>query len=234
MSEAEWTFMQNGLDAASVRRGVTTGIARPPNGGGFVYGFNSVVNTLGAVALYANQLSFAPIGAKGGSIRGAVQRGASGGPLNFAPFLYLGATALDINVATAYMLGLDDDDPHRIVLRKGKLTDGLPSTSVGTNGILAAGTETFVNSTWVHLRLDAIVNTNGDVLLQAYRSDLTAHNVDNPAWVLVPGIGQFIDDALGINSGSPPLQGGYIGFGFQTKDVSRRSFFDQIEVQRQL
>jgi hypothetical protein len=234
MSEAEWTFMHTGFDAASVRRGVTTGIARPPNGGKFVYGFNSVVNTSGAVALYANQASFAPINARGGSVRGAVQRGASGGPLNFAPFLFLGANGLDVTSAHAYLLGLDDDDPHRIVLRKGLITDGLPSTSVGTNGILAAGTESFVNSTWVHLRLDAIVNTNGDVLLQAYRSDLALHPVDNPAWALVPGIGQFIDDALGINSGSPPLQGGYIGFGFQSKDVSRRAFFDQIEVQRQL
>lgn len=234
MSEAEWTYMQNGLDAASVRRGVTTGIARPPNGGNFVFGFNSVVNTSGVVALYANQPAFAPISAKGGSVRGAIQRGASGGPLNFSPFLYLGANAIDVNVASAYLLGLDDDDPHRIVLRKGKLTEGLPSVSVGTNGVLAAGTETFVNSTWVHLRLDAIVNTNGDVLLQAYRSDLTAHNVDAPSWALVPGIGQYIDDALGINSGAPPLQGGYAGYGFMSKDVSRRAFFDQLEVQRQL
>lgn len=238
MAEADWTFMANSLDAGSVRRGVTTGVARPNNGGSFVYGFNTVTNTAGAVALYASptgQSGFTPVGpAKGGSMRGAIQRGASGGPLNFAPFLFMGATSNDVTAATAYLLGLDDDDPHRIVLRKGKMTDGLPAVAVGSLGTLAAGTETFINATWLHLRLDVIANTNGDVLLLAFRSDLTINPVDAPAWVPIPGIGQVVDDALGINSGSPPLQGGYCGYGMYTRDVSRRVFFDQLEVQRQL
>jgi hypothetical protein len=42
----------------------------------------------GGVALFANLASFAPM-AKGGSIRGALQRGPGGGPTVFSPFLFL-------------------------------------------------------------------------------------------------------------------------------------------------
>ncbi|MCG8418793.1 MAG: DNA adenine methylase, partial [Proteobacteria bacterium] len=41
-----------------------------------------------AVALFANQPDFAPM-AKGGSIRGCIQRGPGGGPTGFAPFFFL-------------------------------------------------------------------------------------------------------------------------------------------------
>jgi hypothetical protein len=70
MAETDWTFLNDGLDAATVDRGVTTGIARPPGGGSFVFGFNSLSTAQGAVALFTNQLNFAPM-AKGGSVRGA-------------------------------------------------------------------------------------------------------------------------------------------------------------------
>ena len=42
MAETDWTFLNDGLDAATVDRGVTTGVARPPGGGSFVFGFNSL------------------------------------------------------------------------------------------------------------------------------------------------------------------------------------------------
>ncbi len=232
MSEADWGVMANGLDGSSVRKGVTNGIARPNGGGNFVYGFNSIVNTAGAVALYTAQTNFSPM-AKGGQVTAAMQRGASGSPLNFAPFVFLGAQSNDVNGA-AYMLGLDDDDPHRIMLRKGTLVTGLPALSVGTQGILAVGVETFLAATWLHLRLDMIMNLNGDVILQAFRNDLLANPVSAPVWVPVPGISSFVDDALGVNSGSVPFTSGYGGFGYQTKDISRRAFFDQLTVARQL
>ena len=40
MAETDWTLLNDGLDAAAVDRGVTTGIARPSGGGSFVFGFN--------------------------------------------------------------------------------------------------------------------------------------------------------------------------------------------------
>ena len=78
MAEADWTYLNDGLDIATVDRGVTAGIARPPGGGSFLYAFNSLAAVDGAVALLANLASFAPM-AKGGSIRGVVQRGPGGG-----------------------------------------------------------------------------------------------------------------------------------------------------------
>lgn len=231
MAEADWTFMNDGLSAGSVKRGATAGIARPSGGGNFVFGFNSIANTAGAVALYGNQVDFAPA-TKGGSVRAAMKRGAGGGPMNFAPFVFACAATNSVN-GNAYMLGLDDDDPHAIVLRKGQLINGLPAVAIGTQGILARGNESFLNDTWHHLRLDVIVNTNGDVVLKAWKNDLDAHAVSAPVWTAVPGIDEFIDDALAINSGSDPLTSGYLGYGFQTKDVTRRAFFDYIEVIRQ-
>jgi len=232
MAAADWGTLNDGLDAVSVKRGVTNGVARPNGGGNFCFGFNSVVSTLGAAGLYSAQGSFAPM-AKGGSIRGAIRRGAGGGPLNFAPMLFLGLQANSVN-ASGYLLGLDDDDPHRIMLRKGTILTGLPAVSLGTQGVLKFGSETFLNDTWLHLRLDMIVNTNGDVILQAFRNDLTAHAVTSPTWVPVPGCEQFIDDVLAVNSGSAPFTSGYGGFAFQTKDITRRGYFDHLEVQRQV
>lgn len=233
MAESDWAFVSGSLDAGLVKRGVTTGEPRPNGGGNFVFGFNSVNNTPGAVALYSAQVGFAPM-AKGMSIRGALKRGASGGPTNFAPFLMAGLQTNSTS-ASAYLLGLDDDDPHRIVLVKGALTAGIPplAPAPSTNGVLLQGSETFLNNTWLHLRLDMIVNANGDVILQCFRNDLTVNSVSAPSWVPVLGAAQFIDDALGVNSGSLPFTTGYGGFGFQTKDVTRRAFFDQLEVQKQ-
>jgi hypothetical protein len=80
-----------------------------------------------------------------------------------------------------------------------------------------------------------VVNQNGDVLLQVFRNDLTTNPLGTaPAWAAVPGISQFIDDTLGINSGSEPFTSGRAGFGFFTKDVTRRGFVDHVEVFRQL
>jgi hypothetical protein len=134
-----------------------------------------------------------------------------------------------------YLLGLGDGDPHHIILRKGALADGLPDAPAGTQGVLSRSTGTFAPGTWLHLRLDMVVNQNGDVLLQVFQNDLTAHALGSaPDWQAVPGMDQFIDDALGINSGSAAFTSGRAGFGFFTKDVTRRGFLDEIEIYRQL
>ena len=111
MAEVDWTYLNDGLDIATVDRGVTAGIARPPGGGNFLFAFNSLAAVEGAVALFANLVNFAPM-AKGASIRGCIQRGPGGGPTGFSPFLFLSCQGNSVN-DIAYLLGLSDDDPHR-------------------------------------------------------------------------------------------------------------------------
>lgn len=244
MGSTNWTELTNGLSINSVDRGVTTGIARPNGGGSFIFGFNSMTTATGAAGYFANQVNFAP-GAKGGSIRGAVQRGISGGVTNFSPFLFICGQGPDVG-DSAYILGLQDDDPHRIVLRKGSIIAGVPNASPGSDGILRRSTATYTPGTWHHLRMDAVVNTNGDVILKVFRSDLSTRAVTAPIWSAVPGIEDstitsthgagtaFVDDGLGVNSGSASYTSGRFGFAFSVSDVTRRGYFDHIEVYRQL
>ena len=232
MAESDWTELTNSLAAASIARGVTHGVARPNGGGNFCYGWNSKDTTQGTHGLFANQVGFAPM-PKGGSIRGAIQRGVSGGPLSFSPMFFIGGQGADV-ADLAYLLGLSDGDPHRIVLRKGKPSEGLPDYAPGSSGILRRSVETFMPGTWLHLRLDMIANPSGDTILIVKRNDLALHTVSAPDWQPVPGMDDFIDDALGINSGSPPYTSGRGGFAFRKTDVTRRAFIDQVELLRQV
>lgn len=234
MGSSDWTELTDGLNSATVDRGVTNGIARPNGGGNFIFGFNSLTTSEGAVGFFANQVNFAPM-AKGASIFGAIQRGVGGGNTNFAPFLMVGIQGTSVN-DEAYMLGLGDDDPHHIVLKKGVIASGLADLApdAPNNGILLRSNDTYDIGTWLHLRLDMIVNLNGDVLLQCFENDLTVNAVSSPSWSAISGMTEFIDDALQINSGSAPFTSGRGGFGFYTKDVTRRSFFDHLVVNRQI
>ena len=230
MAQADWTDVTGSLSTSIVRRGVSAGFT-PPNGGGtYVYGSNSVDATTGVVAKFCNLTNFAPT-ASGGSIRGAMKRAPSGGSTNFSAFLF-GCLQSNADTAKAYMVGLSDDEPGYISLVKGRLVDGIPSGPPGTLGILARSAETFINDTWVHLRLDVIVNPSGDTVLNVYRSDLLLHPVTSPSWVLVPGM-SFVDDSIGVNTGSPPFAAGRWGWGFSSKDISRRAQVDSIELLRQ-
>lgn len=230
MANSDWDFMQHGLEAANVLRGVTGGLSTPPGGGQFLYGFNSKTAVRGAVALYAKQDEFAPM-AKGGSIAACIKRGEGPGATGFSPFLFLGCQGKSVN-DTAYLLGLSDEEPSRIVLRKGALAMGIPSSD--GPGVILKSSESFLQGTWLHLRLDMMVNENGDVVLRAYRNDLEAHPIGTPPnWQLIPGMTIFDDDMLEVNSGSAPLLSGYAGFGFATQAIARRGYFDHFEVERQ-
>lgn len=241
MASSDWTVLEDSLGLPLVDRGTTVGIARPNGGGDAVYGFHSLQLTSGAVGLHANQSGFAPM-ADGGTIRGAIQRAKSAGPQNFAPFFFLGLQGQSVT-NDAYLLGLGDDDPYHIVLKKGALVAGLLDLEPDPpdNGILMRSTNAYELGTWLHLRLDLIVQGSGDVLLQVYQNDLAEHSVAAPSWEVVPGMeGPFapdfygyVDDALGVNTGSQPLVGGRAGFGFYTADTQRRSFFDHLVVGRQ-
>jgi hypothetical protein len=100
----------------------------------------------------------------------------------------------------------------------------------------------FANDTWLHLRLDMIVEGTGDVILQVYQNDLDTNPVSAPVWELITGmegpqyptITGFVDDALGVTTGIAPYTSGRAGFGHYNNDVGRQSFFDHIEIGRQL
>lgn len=245
MGSSNWTELSDGLSIGSLDHGVTTGIPRPNGGGAFVYGFNSLVVAEGAIGLFANQSNFAPTAAnKGGRITGAIKRGISGGPIGFAPMLFVCGQGVSVN-DNCYMLGLQDDSPYKIALRKGKLVEGIPSALPGASGVLRRSTATYNPDTWHHLKMDVVVNLNGDVILQCWQNDLVANAVSSPIWTPIPGLEDsaliashgagtcFVDDALGVLSGSQPYTSGRLGYGFYTKDVSRRGFFDHIEIIRQ-
>lgn len=245
MAETDWSELGSSLSSGNVARGVTAGLTPPNGGGSFVYGFNSLSATLGAVGKYVNATgnpNFAPMQttgpvATGGSVRGALQRGVSAEPqIGFSPTLFMhvksGITASpDVN-DVGYLLGLEDANPHRIVLRKGSLAGGL--TVDTTQSTLRVSAASYVPGTWLHLRLDCIFNLNGDVILKVFQNDLNANTVGAPIWTTIPGMTDFVDDTLSVNSGSAPLRGGFCGYGFFSKDLQRRSYFDQIELLRQL
>jgi len=240
MAEADWTQLSGGIGSGSLLQGVTAGVPAPNGGGSFIYGFASLDTTTGAAGLFVNATNFAPntggvSGLGGGSVTAAVQRGVGGGNTGFSPWIFVCGQTTTVG-GKAYLLGLADSDPSRIVLVKGILSAGIPGTPVATppiNGVLAASNETYPVGTWLHIRLDAVVNANGDVVLNCFQNDLTANPVTAPGWSLIPGISEFIDDALQVNTGSAPLVQGYLGFGFNTSNVTRRGYFDQLTVVRQ-
>lgn len=232
MAESNWTFLTGVLSGGVVRRGVTSGITKPNGGGTYVFGFNSVSATSGTVALYTAQANFIPT-AKGGSITAAIRRGTSASPTGSSCYIFIGAQGTNVS-DNAYMLGLSDNQPSSIVLRKGALSSGIVDGEEGDEGILRVAADTVSDGTWVHLRLDMIANPSGDVILKVWQNDLDAHTVALPTWEAVPGMDDYIDDALGVNSGSAPYATGYMGFGFQSAGISRRAYFDHITCARQV
>jgi len=229
MAEANWTELSGSLAASVVSRGVSHGFTPPSGGGSYVFGFHALQATAGAVGLYPNQTNFAPA-AKGGSIRGALQR--AGGDALCTAML---AAALESSgvTANAYLLGFaDDEEPGHLILRKGTIAGGLPEAGAD---VLRKSTATHTKGSWVHVRLDVIVQPHGDVLLQVFQNDLTVHPVTSPVWTAIDGMAEYVDDVLGINTGSIPLNGGgYFAFAWKSSQVGRRGFVDQVEVARQI
>lgn len=231
MSDSDFAVLGGSSSLSLIRRGATYGIPRPNGGGDFVHAFHAPADHVGAVGLYSIVAGSSPT-PSGGSIRGALQRGVTDGPLGCSVGLFFCADANTIS-ANAYILGLEDGDPGHIVLRKGQLVNGLPGASLGTQGILRRSETIVIPGDWLHLRLDAVVNTNGDVVLNAFRSSLAAHPVTTPVWEAIPGIDQYIDDVTGVNTGSAPLLAGRAGFVFSVSKGKRRAYVDHIEIQTQ-
>lgn len=233
MASTDWAYMTNVLSSGDCARGVTSGTTKPNGGGNFVYAVNSLTSTVGVVGLYTAQTNFAPM-SKGCDISAAMCRYTSGGLTGFSAFMFASVGGPDVS-DTGYILGLSDGDPSHIELRKGAISIGLPDEAPGgTNTILARSTETVNVATWMHLRLEVVVQSFGDVFLNVYKNNLLANPVNSPVWVPIPGMSQVIDDALGINTGSLPFTSGRAGFGARVAEVTRRALFRYVRIARQL
>jgi hypothetical protein len=245
LSKADWSLLSGGLTPIQARTGPTAGTS-PPNGGGtHVYGMRNVDNVAGCVGLYCLQTNFSPTpDERGGRISGALRRAGLGASTGFAPFLFFCAQGQAV-ASEAYILGLSDENASHIQLRKGPIAAGLPAVSLiaptADPHVLMRSTNTFPAESWQHLRLDVIVQGTGDVILQVYRNDLDAHPVTAPVWVPVPGMegsnvlfNGFVDDSLGVNTGSVPLTSGCMGFACRFETANRAAFLDQISCERQL
>ena len=246
MGQAEWTELTSNLTQASIKHGVTNGVDRPNGGGNFCYVMNSLTDSTGAVGFYVNTTGFTPVGSLltvpdgSTSMRGAIRRVTSPGCTGFSAFLFACAQGGPPSVNDdAYMLGLSDEDPYKIILAKGPILSALNSTDENIT-ILASGSSQYNigDELWHHLRLDAIVNPNGDVILKVYENDLASYPLSSPLsfnWTNVAGFDAdgYIDDVTQINSGSAPLWGGYCGFaGSFAGFINRRCAFDGIEALR--
>ena len=233
MAQADWNEWDDQSDIASLRHGVSVGYTPPAGGGAFIYGMYTAVSAATCGGLRCAVADYGPVAAgEGVSVRGALYRRAEA-----AHAAYLVANAQGSSVEDdAYLLGVEEVEPGRIVIRKGKIGDGMV-TGLRT---LAASTLRYAGAAWRHLRLDVLPNANGDVVLNAYLSDLTAHDVTAPVWERIAGLGDppngtpsFVDDVLGVNAGSEPLVvGGYVGFAFHATAIGRFGGFDHLEILR--
>lgn len=195
--------------------------------------FNALTTTIGVAGWYYSALgAFDPIAVnKCGSIRGALRRYSSGA--QYVPMLaFLAGT--NVTTAMAYILGLSGSDPYQIVLRKGLLTGGLAPTDAD---VLRVSDESFTSNTlWHHLKLDVLVNPQGDVVLNVYKSDLALNLVTAPDWQPISGMESFIDDSNGVITGTAPLVSGFRGVMAHLANGSagKASFIDHVRVFRQL
>lgn len=232
MASSNLTLCTGVLSSSDTARGVTTGTTKPNGGGNFVYVMNSRTAAEGTVALFANQANFAPT-ATGADVSAAMVRLAGGGPAGWSAYVFAALSGPSVD-DTGYLLGLSDGDPCHVELRKGVLGVGLPDeTPLGANTVLRRSTLTVPIATWVHLRLEVVVQPFGDVILNCYQSDLGAHAVSAPTWVAIAGMDPFTDDVAGIATGSLPYTTGRAGFGVRVDDVTRRAAFDYLKVGRQ-
>ncbi len=244
MGQVDWADLGGSLSDASLKRGVTAGIEGPNGGNGFVFGYNSLDSvSTGAHGKFVDLPGFTPTGSGlsdpdgGGFVRGAVKRVASPNNTGFTPMLLFCCQGGPPTVNDeAYMLGLSDADPYKVVLAKGPIVGGIVQGDDGTKIIVEGSSEyNMSDGLWHHLSLEPIVQPNGDVLIKCQESDLSTHDIHNPVWSTIggfPGAG-YIDDALHINTGTSPLWGGYVGWAFAVNNaLNRRGAFDALQSSR--
>jgi len=245
MGQPDWAEISGALSQSTLARVVTAAVAGPSGGNGFVYAYNSLDGTVtGAHGWFVNLAGFAPTGsgpavADGGtSIRGCVKRVSSPSNTGMSPFMFAclaGGASPSVN-DWAYLLGLSDNAPYEIVLAKAPLVSGLRQDDENVTILRSSSNQyNMGDGLWHHIRLDAVVQPNGDVLLQCYENSLVTNPIGTaPSWQPIAGMSDFIDDAAQINTGSAPLWGGCAGFAFAVHEtLNVRGAFDALQAGRQ-
>jgi hypothetical protein len=227
-----------------LKRGVTAAVTGPNGSNGFCFVYNSLDSTVsGAHGMYIDLSGFTPTGSGlsnpdgGGFMRGCLKRVTSPNKEGMTPLLFFCCQGGSPSVNDiAYMLGLSDSDPYKIVLAKGTIAGGIIGDTEDTK-VLVTGSNEYDMSDgyWHHLSLEPIVQQNGDVLIKCRESDLSLHDIHSPSWQTIPGFDAagYLDDVVQINTGSEPLWGGYAGFAFAINNaLNRRGAFDALQAGR--
>jgi len=224
MAEQDWAKMPGSLDPADVSVGQTDNVAFQIPEGVHCVGFHSLNAVVGFTGYVLNLSGFNPIsGHKGGIIKGYMRKHVVGTG-GAAVFFFV--TSTNAQGAEGYMLGISEDNPAQLILRKGMLNQGL---SISSPGVLRVSQASYPNPTWLYPILYMTVNTQGDVALRVRQSVLSIE-------VAIPGMDDIVDDVLGKASGSPPVFGDfYPGFGhYNSGQSGRLSLFDALMASRQL
>lgn len=242
MAQEDWTELTGSLTAPSVARVATPAIPPPPSDFDKAFVMHSRVATSGVLGYFVNEVDFAPaVGDQ--AIEGVLYRQPGPSGSGVSNFLFAALQGTD-TTSSGYMIGLSDSNPSRIVLAKARPQDGLQNVAPDpdNNGILLRGTQDFAVATWVHVRLEIVVNANGDVFVKPLWSDLDLHLVTAPVWqtpegmdgILVPAYDGFLDDFAQTYSGSAPFGSGRLGYGAKFTDISRIAAFDHVRVEREV
>lgn len=245
MGQADWKEISGALSASSLGRVVTASVGGPNGSNGFVWAYNSLDATVtGAHGWFVNLTGFAPTGSGpsvadgGASIRGCVKRLSSPNSIGMSPFLFAclqGGASPTVN-DWAYMLGLSDASPYEIVLAKAPIVSGLRADDDNVTILRQSSDQYNIgDGLWHHLRLDAIVQNNGDVVLSCWENNLTNKPIgEDPVWSSIAGMSDFIDDPAQIQTGSAPLWGGCLGYAFAVHEtLNARGAFDAFQAERQ-
>lgn len=244
MGQQDWKELGGVISSASLKRGVTAEIPGPNGANGFVFGYNSQTSDgTGAHGKSVDLPGFNPTGSGpanpdgGGFVSGAIKRVASPNNTGMTPVLFFccQGTSPSIN-DNAYMIGLSDADPYKIVLAKGPINGGIVQDAENLKILVESSAEyNMSDDMWHHLRMEVIVQPCGDVLIHCKENDLILGDIHNQDWQTIggfPGEG-YNDGALGINSGSEPLWGGHAGWAFAINNaLNRRGAFDALQVSR--
>jgi hypothetical protein len=234
MAIDNWTAISGGIAPGSVVGQSAGGecVVAPTSGSGApngaanasVLGMRALkADTDGVAAFFTNQVGFAPtVGTQDAAVDVAMKAHAGA-----RPFVFCCLTDPPSVGARAYQLGLSSTG--FLELRRGELGGGT---------VLRRSSAPVAPDTWLHVRLIAVVNTSGDVVLGIATNDLEVHGVQTPVWVDHPELHGFIDDALGaraflLGASGLPLGPGYMGFGARLTGLGGAAYFDHVRCARE-
>ena len=207
-----------------------TTVGSPPNGT-YGMGYHLLEYGTGFAGHILNSTvdtgNYHPIASgKGGGIAGSMKK------LNtndHAPLFFL-VNGTDVRSARGYILGLSEDNPSRLLLRKGSLI--APHITTGDD-VLQVSDDEFPVGSWHQVELFVGVNAQDDVRLEVWMDATPAYPPTTAE--SVDGMPQMYDDPGGIVTGSlPVVQSFYLGIGVRFGGTAGAvGLFDYLIAKRQ-